>query len=226
MKFKRKESRVVIHEEGNTDSASENNNTNTNNSIHSHSNYRNSNYNYPSNSYNITDEDDNSIRINVNQPLDDIQSNINDIHDLNNKYNSLTNATINSFMSVGVDDINVNKQVLTSEGDASYLSTNYSRINKSSTAVSLINYLSSDKIVFFKNQLKMENANFSGYSICEEGAKKISEMLLSMKFAPSPNKRNSVKLKELKFTNSGINDESFKHLGNALEKCKRTFDQW
>ena len=80
-------------------------------------------------------------------------------------------------------------------------------------------HLTLDKVVFIKNQLKNETANFSGYTIGDEGAKKISELLLSSQFSYSPMKRSQVsKVRELKFTKSGIGDEGFSHLSNCLEK--------
>ena len=66
-------------------------------------------------------------------------------------------------------------------------------------------------------------ANFSGYSIGNEVAKKITELLLSSQFSHSHFVTNSKKtqwnkVKELKFTKSGIGDEGFSHLSNCLEK--------
>jgi Ran GTPase-activating protein (RanGAP) involved in mRNA processing and transport len=79
--------------------------------------------------------------------------------------------------------------------------------------------LSLDKIVFIKNQLKNETANFTGYTIGDEGAKKISELLLSSQFSYSPNKKTQIsKVRELKFTKSNIGDEGLSHLSNCLEK--------
>jgi hypothetical protein len=81
------------------------------------------------------------------------------------------------------------------------------------------NSLSSDKIVFIKNQLKNEVANFTGYLIGDEGAKKISEILLSNQFSQSPNKKIvSIKIKELKLTKVGIGDEGFSHIANSVSK--------
>jgi hypothetical protein len=87
------------------------------------------------------------------------------------------------------------------------------------TTVNTIKSLSSDKIVFIKNQLKNEIANFTGYSIGDEGAKMISEILLSAQFSYSPSKRNmGNKVKELKLTRVGLTDEGFSHLAHCLTK--------
>jgi len=81
------------------------------------------------------------------------------------------------------------------------------------------NSLSSDKIVFIKNQLKNEVANFTGYLIEDEGAKKISEILLSNQFSQSLNKKPlPIKIKELKLTKVGIGDEGFSHIANSVSK--------
>lgn len=93
-----------------------------------------------------------------------------------------------------------------------------SNLNTTIGAIS-IKTLTSDKIVFIKNQLKTETPNFSGYFIGDEGAKMISEILLNSQFSHSPSKRNFVnKIKELKLNKSGISDEGFASLAKCLEK--------
>lgn len=77
----------------------------------------------------------------------------------------------------------------------------------------------SDKIVFIKNQLNNECANFTGYSIGDEGAKIISELLLASQFAISQHKKQmSQKIKEIKLSRSSITELGLGYIISALEK--------
>jgi hypothetical protein len=110
----------------------------------------------------------------------------------------------NSFLSV--EDNIFSNSTCSNTG----LNNNLTMVNKSK--------MTNDKIVYIKHQLENEIANFSGLIIGDEGAKKISEILISSQFSFSPNKRKISKLKELRFTKSNIGDEGFSYLSNSLEK--------
>lgn len=122
-----------------------------------------------------------------------------------------------NFFSVPTTNINMSLKNPTAFN--MYASRNPSLSSSNKTLIPNPNILSLDKIVFIKNQLKNEIANFTGYTIGDEGAKKISELLLSSQIKNSPSKRTQIcKVKELKFTKSNIGDEGFSHLSNCLEK--------
>jgi hypothetical protein len=109
----------------------------------------------------------------------------------------------------------------------SFLSVEYKIFSNSTSSNTRVNNtlslatqskMTNDKLVYIKHQLENEIANFSGLAIGDEGAKKISEILISSQFSFSPKKRKILKLKELRFTKSNIGDEGFSYLSNSLEK--------
>jgi hypothetical protein len=146
----------------------------------------------------------------------------------NNIIINANNANDSSFMSLceeALHSFNLNKHssnnkiLLESNQNLSFVSDNFLGKTINLPLQQLNKPLTNDKIVFIKNQLKNEIANFSGYAIGDEGAKKVSEFLLSNQFSSSPSKRNlTSKIKELKLSKSSIGDEGFAHLSHCLEK--------
>ena len=84
------------------------------------------------------------------------------------------------------------------------------------------NKLTRDNIVFIKNKMKNDNINCSGYSIGDEGVKKLLELLIKKNLEKKSDNVKKNNYKDLKLSKCALTNEGMGYIKSILDVSKNT----